>query len=74
MTVYVAVVFLRHGESRVVGVAATEAEAARMASEDQGKPLALSSAYCRGELEDGDGDLVGVVIESIVGKRIEYQT
>ena len=73
MTVYVAVVFQRHGDSLMVGVAATEAEAAAMASSEAGKPLALSSRYCRGELEDENGDLVGCVLETVVGERFKHQ-
>lgn len=74
MTVYVAIAYLRDGGKRVAGVAATEAEAAVMAMEELGRPVTLSSRYCRGELEDEDGDLVGFVLEAVVGKRIEYQT
>lgn len=72
MTVYVAIVFERHGGSRIAGVAATETEAAAMASAEAGKPLALSSLYCRGELEDEDGDLVGHVFETVIGQRIKH--
>jgi hypothetical protein len=72
MTVYVAIVFLPHGEQRIAGVAATESEAAGLAMADRGKPLTLSSAYSRGELEDENGDLVGYVLETVIGKSIEY--
>lgn len=74
MTVYVAIVFQRHGCNLIAGVAATEPEAAAMASAEAGKPLALSSRYCRGELEDEEGDLAGYVIETVIGQRIEHQT
>jgi hypothetical protein len=73
MTVYVAVVFQRHGDSTIAGVASTEAEAAALASDEAGKPLSLSSRYCRGELEDENGDLVGCVLETVVGERFKRQ-
>ena len=74
MTVYIAIVFLPHGEQRIAGVAATEVEAAGLAAADRGRTLTLSSAYSRWELEDENGDLAGYVLETEVGKKIEYQT
>lgn len=74
MTVYIAIVFLPHGDQRIAGVAATAYEAVRLATEDRGRTLTLSSAYSRWELEDENGDLAGYVLETEVGKKIEYQT
>lgn len=74
MTVYVAIVFLGHGEQRIAGVAATASDAVGLAAKDRGQTLTLSSAYSRWELEDENGDLVGYVLETVVGKNVEYQT
>jgi hypothetical protein len=70
--VYIAIVFLPHGEQRIAGVAATEADAASLAMADRRMNMTLSSRYCRGELEDENGDLVGRVFETAIGQRIEY--
>lgn len=73
MTVYVAVVHQSNGGHWIAGVAASGAEAAAMAAAAAGKPMTLSSRYWRWELEDENGDLVGHVLETVVGKGIENQ-
>lgn len=72
MTVYVAIVYSRDCGQRIAGVAATEAAAAALAEAEYGKPLTTTSRYIRGELEDENGDLVGHVVEAVVGERFKY--